>query len=136
MFKGTGILQYDPKARIRFDPWWLILKTDEQIVKYYQYWILKYYAAKFEKTVWGSHVSVIRGSEPKHKNLWKKYQGKKIEFSYDNNIYQANPKFLCINAYSEELQHIREELGLSPIPPYGFHITIGRLHPTTINKNE
>lgn len=129
MYRSTGVLEYDPHARIKSEPWWCILRTDPEIVRYYQWWLKKRYKLGFEKTIWGSHISVNRGAEPLHKRFWKKYKGKKIQFTYDNEIYQPNPKFFCVNAYSTQLEEIREELGLSRLPPFGFHITIGRITP-------
>jgi len=136
MFEATGKLIYDPHARIKQDPWWLILKADEGIIDYYKHWINKEIALdfgginrvpiRFEKTVWGSHISVNRGTKPPKKNLWRKHQGENIKFTYSNRIYRVH-WFFCVDAYSKRLEDIREEMGLSRIPPYGYHITIGRI---------
>jgi hypothetical protein len=127
MFQGHGKLIYDPRARIRFEPWWCILKTDEELVRYYQYWIKQHYDVKFEKTVWGSHISVNRAVKPPNPAFWKKYKNEIIPFTYTNRVYRVH-WFLCVDAYSTRLEDIREELGLPRLPPYGFHLTIGRLN--------
>jgi hypothetical protein len=137
MFESTGKLLYDPHARIKQAPFWCILKTDEGIVDYYKHWIKKELALdldgkrhpiKFETTVWGSHVSVNRGVQPPNIKLWKKHQGENIKFTYSNRVYHINNWFFCVDAYSERLEEIRTELGLSKTPPYGFHVTIGRVN--------
>ncbi|WP_394999921.1 hypothetical protein [Acinetobacter sp.] len=131
MFTSVGKLIYDPhKTGIRIiksADWWMILKTDEGIVEYYKYWIRKYHNVKFEQTIWGSHISVNRGFPPPNKTLWGKHTGEEIEFTYSNRIYLANDIFFCVDAYSARLEEIREELGLTRLPNYGFHVTIGRL---------
>ena len=138
MFESTGKLIYDPHARIKQAPNWLILRTDEEILRYYQHWIKKELALdlggirrapiKFETTVWGSHISVHRGTTIPNQHLWKKHQGENIKFTYSNRVYHINNWFFCVDAYSERLEEIRTELGLSKTPPYGFHVTIGRVN--------
>ena len=126
MFESTGRLIYDPHARIKQDKWWAIVKTDEGIIEYYKKQIRDHFDLKFEKTVWGSHISAIRGEEPLKKELWNKYPKEKISFTYSNRIYRKH-YFFCVDAYSERLEQIREELGLSKLPKFGFHLTIGRI---------
>lgn len=133
MFQGTGKLIYDPhknpkKRIIKESDWWLILKTDEGIIDYYKYWIQKHYNVKFDKTIWGSHISVVRGVPPNDPSLWGYKQGKKITFTYTNRIYLANEIFFCVDAYSNQLEDIREHLGYTRQPLGGFHITIGRVN--------
>lgn len=127
MFNGQGKLIYDPYARIKFEPWWLILKTDEELIRYYQSYIKKIYDVKFEKTTWGSHISVNRGVEPPNKKDWNKYKGEIIPFTYSHKVERVH-WFFYVDAYSKRLEDIRKELGLSKLPPCGFHITIGRVN--------
>ena len=108
MFSGEGKLIYDPYARIKQDQWWAILKTDESIVDYYQHLIRQHYDVKFEKTVWGSHISVVRGQKPRDCLLWNKYKGEKIPFTYSNMVYRKH-WFFCVDAQSERLEEIRRE---------------------------
>lgn len=132
MFSSQGTLIYDPhkngKRIIKASDWWIILKTDEGIVDYYKYWIKKQYDVSFEKTIWGSHISVNRGSVPPNKGLWNKYAKERIPFEYTNRVYRVNDIFFCVDAYSERLEQIRLELGLPAQPNHGFHITIARLN--------
>ncbi len=109
------------------EPWWLILKTDEGLVDYYQHWIKHHYDVGFERTVWGSHISVIRKEEPPTREAWKKYEGEEIPFTYTNQVYRVH-WFFCINVQSARLEDIRLELGLPKLPRFGFHLTVGRLN--------
>lgn len=135
MFESTGTLVYDPYARIKAAPWWLILKTDKGIIDYYQYQIKQLYDVQFEKTIWGSHISVVRGQCPPNIRVWNKYKNEKIPFTYTNNIYRSS-WFFCVDAYSTRLEEIRAELGLSNTPKFGFHITIGRLQKAYLKEVE
>lgn len=124
---------YDPhknvkKRIIKESDWWIILKTDEGIVEYYKHWIRKHYDVRFEKTIWGSHISVNRGTKPPNVRLWNKYAGEKIDFTYTNHIYRPNEIFFCIDIICPRLEEIRTELGLTNKPNFGFHLTIGRLN--------
>jgi len=123
---------YEPhkavKRVIKPANWWMILKTDEGIIDYYKYWLKTKYDIRFEKTIWGSHISVNRGFTPPKKELWGKYEGEEIEFSYSNRIYLVNQIFFCIDAYSARLEEIRLEMGLMKQPNHGFHITVGRIN--------
>lgn len=126
MFKSTGRLIYDPYARIKQEKWWAILKTDEEIIRYYQKQLKELFDLRFEKTVWGSHISVIRGEEPKNKDKWAKHTKSQIPFNYSNRIYRKH-YFFCVDVTSVELEDIRVELGLPKLPKTGFHLTIGRI---------
>jgi len=78
MFESTGKLIYDPHARIKQAPNWLILRTDEEILRYYQHWIKKELALdlggirrapiKFETTVWGYTQSAFVEKAPRREH--------------------------------------------------------------------
>jgi hypothetical protein len=64
--------------------------------------------------------------------VWGKYEGQEIDFSYENVIHSGTV-YYWLNAFSTKLEEIREELGLPvssqyTLPPEGFvkcfHITI------------
>ncbi len=145
MHKSIGYLEYDPVSpTTRFDPWWLIIRCDDQLAALYQSFVYKdarklitsqdaygignwlFYIKniKLTKSVWGSHISVIRGEEPPNKQFWKKYQGKEIEFSYIP-MTQTNGCHYWLPVSSSNIDDIRLELGLPAQPLAPFHLTIG-----------
>ena len=128
LLKTEGELYYYDK-NVR-DTQWLLLNSDESIIDYYTYWIKKHYwLDKFQRPKHGSHISVIRGEiieDGLFYNHWKKYHGKKIEFQYSNEIHN-NGEHFWLPVYSKELENIRLELGLTNVPVFNFHLTIGRL---------
>jgi len=133
-FTSTGTIIYDPHARNRskdkyknFDFWWVILLCDQGIVDYNNYWLRKKGIHLHTRSLYGSHVSIVKGpnDEPPDKTKWKARHRKKIEFEY-NNIILDNGNHWWIWARSPEFGAIRKELGLDPVPNVKFHLTIGR----------
>ncbi len=134
MFKSSGRLIYDPhkntKGRVlKPANYWVILKTDEEIIRYYQHWLQLKSNVKFEKTLWGSHISVNRGVVPINSKLWNKHKNKVFTFLYSNVVKPVNNLFYYVDVISPDLEDIRDELGLPRLPNNGFHLTIGRVSP-------
>jgi hypothetical protein len=165
--KSFGYLRYDPKHRAtKFKPWWLLLQCNDELTAYYRNWIEKehpyeirskdwlekacltpnvnkswpitQHGVKVTRSAWGSHISVVRGEKIPYKNLWKKYNGKKIWFEYNPEYLNTNGKHWWIRAVSPQLEEIRQEMGLTPQPTYfdrrtkkikvnPFHLTIGHM---------
>lgn len=134
-FKSTGTLIYDPHGRSEksrhkvSEPWWALLLCDQGIVDYANYWLRQRGVYLYKYSLYGSHISVIKGEKPPNAKLWKKYHRKKVNFKYSND-FRHNHKYWWIFVTCPELGEIRKELGLDPKPPYfGFHLTIGRVNP-------
>ncbi len=134
-FKSTGTLIYDPhgrspKSRRKVsDPWWVLLMCDQDIVNYANYWLRQKSIYTFRHSLYGSHISIVKGEEPPRKDLWKKYHGVKVSFEYSNAI-NDNGKYWWLFVKCPFFEKIRKELGLPGIPPYfRFHLTVGRKTP-------
>lgn len=165
--RSFGYLRYDPKNNAtQFNDWWAILKCDEGLTAYYRRWIerewpnrilskdwleaagledqqsqawpMTYCGLKLTKSVWGSHVSVVRGEKPEASCLkhWKKYENRKIYFEYNPEYINSNGRHWWVRIKSPELEDLRLELGLKPEPksyspaqkiwlPAPFHLTLG-----------
>ena len=127
MFETEGILKYGPGIKAAV---WL----DKDIARYYLQLIPKFKYAKPQ--MYSTHITLVRtGIEtPSNMSFWGKYEGELIKVSYENFIKFAYPYFY-LDAYSERIGEIREELGLSryriphPDSPYynRYHITIGNV---------
>lgn len=109
----------------------LIVDVDDNFAKFYRSLIPKYF--NVNPTRYTAHISVVRNEVPKNPEVWNKYQNKKIDFIYDNFIYN-DEIYWWLNVFSTELESIRVELGLEnhswyTLPPSGFnkcfHLTIG-----------
>lgn len=136
MFKSTGRLIYDPYSKLKAVDNWLIVKTNYEISRYYQYWLKKNYDLSFDKTEWNTHISVVRGTPPFNRAAWRKYQNQRVGFSYSHEVYRHD-WFFCLEVKSPDLEEIRAELGLPRTPYAGFHLTVGRISkPFLLRKKE
>jgi hypothetical protein len=126
MFKSSGTLLYSN------NPYKLIVSVDNEIGRYYRSLIPPYH--KVQKPLYDSHISTIRNEVPTNFLCWGKYQNRVVEFEYESFIYN-DELYYWLNVYCQDLEDIREELGLqntspftrSPDGKHRFHITIANL---------
>lgn len=129
IWKSSGVIKYDPHVeRGTFKDWWVILKCDKELVRYYQYIFYKLYWKKLQTAMWGSHCSIARGEKPANLKAWEQFDGAVIEFSYiyDGSFY-SNGQHFWIKTWSPEFAVIRKSLGLSPEPKVPYHLSIGSI---------
>lgn len=127
-FKSVGRLRYER------NPLKVILSIDQDIVNYYFALVPKYVWPRLNRQKWRAHISVVRNAKPRNMEVWKKHEGKLVEFEYDSFI-RNDQMYYWLNAFSPALEEIRKELGLpvadgftrSPDGSHRFHITIGNL---------
>lgn len=136
LLKATGKIVYDPyRGDMKSStPWWCIVELDTEITRYYRWWLRREKHIILQQPSWDAHITVIRGEREcaKHPALWKKYHGKRVNFTYEHGIlHSAKDKdqpghFWWITANCPELDELRKELGLRT--GYQYHITIGRTY--------
>ena len=124
MFNCRGKLLYYPS-------WWLILKVDEDICRYYRNLIYFHNRSiKLNSSKNGAHITVIAGKyqhpDDEHKLLWGKYEGEKIKFKYNSEI-ETNDEYFWVKIECKRIEDIRVELGLPPKIIYPWHLTIGKI---------
>lgn len=134
-YKSKGVLKYDPgKGTKHFQDFWCLLILDDEIYKYYS-WFMNKEGEPINKpnSLWGFHSSVIKGEEPKqNKNKWGYKDGKEIEFYYGNYISWSNGRHAWMNLYCEELSELRDFYGLyTNGGKLKYHMTLGRLRNPT-----
>jgi hypothetical protein len=126
--ESKAIIKYGPDLQI-------VALIDETICQYYRSLIPKYYYPKPPKHK--SHITVMRLKKETPVNLefWNKHEGRKISFSYEP-LINFSGKYFWLDAQSQEIGDIREELG---VPRYrddgiyqvrafnSYHITIANL---------
>ena len=138
MLKAKGNIIYDPKrpGLKKNTKWWIVLETNNGIMDFYRWLILKGKGFILHKPSWPAHVTVVRGEEPKNKSMWKAFQNEEIEFEYSYNVRysgdtvsmknpELNGTYWFIDIYSDRLSEIRQSLGLSAKQKY--HLTVGRV---------
>lgn len=133
MISLEGTLQYDPPRTIKNNrPYWLVLNLPHEIIQYYQWFVRKELFIDIKDPPHSAHVSIVRGEVPPNIDMWKKYDGKKLQFQYYPHIIMKKDKkkpgyFFFINFDCDEIMNIREELGLYS-KYFEWHFTIGRTH--------
>lgn len=121
LFSSVGVLKYGPDIRA-------IVEIDGDIGRYYRSLIPKYHYV--QPPMYKPHITVVRlGREsPSNMELWGKHEGESIHFQYSGEVH-FDKQYYYLDAYSEQIGKIREELGL----PYfrtgfdSYHITIGNV---------
>ena len=104
VFEGKAVVKYGPGLKV-------IAEIDQGISDYYRSLIPKYYNVKPQ--AYKAHITIVRLNKETPTNLenWGKHEGRTISFKYDPNIHTAG-KYFVIDAYSDEIGDVREELGL------------------------
>ena len=154
-FTATGRILYDPKrpgmrkvtrasGASNID-WWCVLLVDKEITRYYRWWVQRHLWAWTAvqpdwlcQPSWDGHVSIVRGETPRmNHDMWRKYQGEKVEFRYAHyprrttmddrkRRYSKDGDFWFVNVECPRIDEIRSELGLQS--NFRYHLTVGRTY--------
>ena len=127
LFESKGVLRYSHRPEYGFR---LVVDIDQGIVDYYRstipWWV------KYNRQMYGAHISVVRHEIPVNMEEWGKYEGEEVDFLYSNHVNEGEV-YLWLNAFCTRLEDIRVGLGLPvssmyTLPPDGFtkafHITV------------
>jgi len=127
LFKSIGKLIYSPRTHLGSSDRWLILACDEELSSYYRYLFYREfpYLGKLSRPIFGAHISIIRGELVPNYNLWRFDENKLIEFYYSPEVID-NGEYYWLKVKSKYLEDLRELYGLSRLPQFNFHLTIGR----------
>jgi hypothetical protein len=130
-FESKGTLCFDPgQGTKHHEPYWCIVKIDPEIASYYRWHLLMHGQDTFQpNTLWGFHISAIKGEAPtKNIDKWSDLDGKIVSFYYGNYVSYSNGRHAWINCYSDDLADLREYYGLDVCNrKLKFHATLGRL---------
>jgi hypothetical protein len=104
MWDSVGRLEYGPGLRA-------VVWVEQDISDLYRKLIPKYYYA--QPQLYPAHITVVRLRLETAKNMevWNKYNGELVPFSYDSSI-RFDGTYFYLNVQSERIGDIREELGL------------------------
>ena len=123
-------LIYDPSdvgvaTRKGQQPWWAAAMLPNNLTAFYRHLIFLQTGETLTAPMWRSHVSTIRGEEPRNKVAWRKFHGREVTIQYFPERAMQNDKYVWFAVESEELEEVRAELGLRRTPRTPFHLTIG-----------
>lgn len=113
-------------AKLKYIDNWLHAMIDDEICRYYAAMVEKRFGIKLHwKSMWGGHVSVVRGEEILiNQDKWGHDKEREIVINYSHDIY-TNGHHWWLNVESEEISAIRKFYGL-PGEERHLHLTIGR----------
>lgn len=135
--RSVGTVVYDPHRGQMSNntKGWCVIEGDREITRHARWWLQKEKHIILQQPAWDMHISVVRSERLSQKtaHLWKKYQGKKIEFSYEHGDIQISKDrdqpgyFYWIRVDCPFVDEMRQELGLPTSWKY-HHLTIGRTY--------
>lgn len=130
--KSIGKIVYSPRSHLGKNDRWVVLMCDDEISKYYRHLYSKEYPAlnsgrskSLTRPVWGAHISFLRNEFVPHLNLWGLDNNKLVEFDYEGGVID-NGEYFWLKVSCPHLLDLREKYGLSRLPKFGLHLTIGR----------
>lgn len=81
MFSSSGILRFDPKKGTKhYIANWCLLECDEGIAEHYSWHLKKYGLESNSKSLWGTHISIVKGEVIPDPSTWGSLEGMEVEF--------------------------------------------------------
>lgn len=143
LIKLKGILEFSPEDVTRKhknqSSWKRVamIRTDCDLDRYYAWFLKKRFNLELNKNLRGSHVTII--SDRLDKNVFseasKVFNGKEIEFFIELDP-KSNGEHWWLRVFCPMAESIREAMGLSRDPYFGFHLTIGHANERNIAHSE
>ena len=133
LLKVRGVLDFFPSDRTKKhknqSSWkrTAMISTKCEIDRYYAWFLKNRFNLELNKNLRGTHVTIIndRMSSGDFEMGSKLFHKKEIDFFYDPKDIRSSGKHWWINISCPEAESIRESMGLSRTPFFGFHLTIG-----------
>jgi len=104
---------------------WAILRVDYENVRTF-FKQIRADGTKISASVWGPHVSVIRGERRPDRKNWYVGDGQEFTVEVEETISCNRRGYFWLHAKSLLLEEVRTLMGLPPRPSPPFHLTIGK----------
>jgi hypothetical protein len=103
-----------------------VIKTGCDLDRYYAWFLKNRFGLELNKNLRGSHVSIIsdRMDRDIYEEASRHFHGKEITF-YIELEPRGNGNHWWLRVHSPDAETIRESMGLSRNPYFGFHLTLG-----------
>lgn len=130
--KSKGVIIFDPipksgSVEKLFKPFWIIIKTNDDVDKYYSWFLKKEKGLILQSPAWGPHITVLDGI-PIEKELWenakKKYDNQEVEFEHEIFI-KSNSKHWWLKVYCPQVDELRKEMNVQKDLKWSLHLTLG-----------
>ena len=143
LIKVKGILEFSPEDVTRKhknqSSWKRVamIRTNCDLDRYYAWFLKKRFNLELNKNLRGSHVTII--SDRLDKDIFseasKVFNGKETEFFIELDP-KSDGKHWWLRVFCPMAESIREAMGLSRDPYFGFHLTIGHANERNIAHSE
>lgn len=115
-----------------------MIQTNCDIDQYYAWFLKTRFNLELNKNLRGTHITII--SDRMEREVFdqgaKLFHGKEIEFFYNPKDIQSSGKHWWLSIHCPDAENIRESLGLSRIPYFGFHLTIGHANEKNVDHSK
>jgi hypothetical protein len=142
LIKLRGILEFSPEdvtRKHKAQSSWkrvAIIKTDCDLDRYYAWFLSKRFNLEFVKNLRGPHITFI--NDKMEKDIFEEgskiWNGKEIDFYIDLEP-KSSVAHWWLRVFCPDAEIIREALGLSRDPYYGFHLTLGHVNDKNIEHS-
>jgi hypothetical protein len=145
-FKTRGVLDFFPEHQTKKH-----LKQEVELIKkvglittrcdlhsYYNWFLKTRFNLFLSPPLRGTHITIINDiitDTERYELIGRKYQRKKVEFFYEIEP-RSNGKHWWLRVFSPQAEDIREEIGVSRIPYFSFHLTIGIANENSIEHSK
>ena len=143
LIKATGILDFNLENKTKkhhAQSSWkrtAMIKTDCDLERYYAWFLEKRFNLKLNRTLRGTHISIINDKVDKDvfEQAAKMFHGKEIAF-----YYEIEPRGISthwwLRVHCPDALVIREAMGLARDPFYALHLTLGYVDEKYRNNND
>jgi hypothetical protein len=143
LIKAKGILDFnldDVTKKHKLQSSWkrtAMIKTGCDLSEYYAWFLKKRFNLELNRNLRGSHISIIndRIESTIFEQGAKVFSGKEIEFFYELEP-RSSGKHWWLRVNCPDAESIREAIGLSRDPYFGFHLTIGHANERNIEHSQ
>lgn len=132
MVEIKGILHFDPvnisKKHKKQSSWKKVamVKFEDETDLLYSWFLKKRFNLELNRPMRGAHVTII--SDIVDDVIWeearKAFHGKEITLKYDVSP-KSNGEHWWLKVESKDAENIRVAMGLSAVPYFNYHLTIG-----------
>ena len=115
-----------------------VIMLDEDISRYYAWFIRKRYNIPLSEPFRGTHLTIIADKVPnrfQYDWMHTQYNGKAIEVEFATDV-RTDGHHWWLPARCVEAEDIREKCGLERDPFFAFHITIGNVYERYVEHSE
>lgn len=114
-----------------------LIELNCDLDEYYSWFLSKRFDLEFVKNLRGAHVTIVsdKVNFEKFEEIGKLFNNKEITFYYELEP-RTNTKHWWLRVHCPEAEIIREAMGLSKEPYFGFHLTIGYVNDRNLAHSE